>query len=176
VLDGRLLRGHVGVAGELGHVRVVPDGLRCGCGNRGCWEQYASGSALEREARELVRSGSPYAARLSELCGHDPTALRGQMVTSAASEGDAAAVELLADLGRWLGEGMASIAAVLDPACFVIGGGVVEAGDLLVGPARTALGRQLTARTHRPEIDLYPATLGNAAGIVGVADLARAAR
>lgn len=173
VVDGRLLRGHVGIGGELGHVRVVPDGIRCGCGNRGCWEQYASGSALERQARELVESRSIYAGRLVELCGGDPDALRGRMVTQAAAEGDPAAVELLADLGTWLGEGMASIAAVLDPALFVVGGGVVDAGDLLIGPARTALGRQLTGRSHRPGIGVEPATLGNRAGMIGAADLAR---
>ena len=86
-------------AAELGHMRVVPDGLRCGCGNRGCWEQYASGRALVREARELVASGTPHAARLSELCAGDPAALSGPDVTKAATEGDPAAIELLADLG-----------------------------------------------------------------------------
>lgn len=173
VVRGELLRGQVGIAAELGHLRVVPNGLRCGCGNRGCWEQYASGSALERDARELVTSGGLYAARLRELCGGDSDQLRGQMVTVAAAEGDAAATELLADLGRWLGEGLASVAAVLDPALFVVGGGVVEAGELLLGPARLALARQLTGRTHRPQIPLVPATLGNTAGMIGAADLAR---
>ena len=173
VVDGRLLRGHVGVAGELGHVRMVPDGIRCGCGNRGCWEQYASGNALQREARTVASSESPYGARLRELASGDPDRLLGRMVTEAAMEGDAAAVELLGDLGRWLGEGMAQIAAVLDPALFVVGGGVVEAGDLLIQPARVALGRTLTARTHRPDIPVVPATLGNEAGMIGAADLAR---
>jgi glucokinase len=173
VVDGRLLRGHVGVAGELGHVRMVPDGIRCGCGNRGCWEQYASGNALQREARTVASSESPYGARLRELAGGNPDHLLGRMVTEAAMEGDAAAVELLSDLGRWLGEGMAQIAAVLDPALFVVGGGVVEAGDLLIEPARVALGRTLTARTHRPDIAVVPATLGNEAGMIGAGDLAR---
>ena len=176
VVDGRVLRGHVGVGGELGHVRMVPDGIRCGCGNRGCWEQYASGNALQREGRELVAKGSAFSARLSELCGGDPDKLRGGMITQAAAEGDPAAVDLLADLGHWLGEGMAQIAAVLDPALFVVGGGVVEAGDLLIGPARAALARQLTGRSHRPEIGIVPAALGNGAGMIGAADLARAAQ
>ena len=173
VLDGRLLRGHVGLAGELGHLRVVPDGIRCGCGNRGCWEKYASGSALQREGRELVASGSVHAERLRELCGGDPDALRGAMITTAAGEGDQASIELLADLGTWLGEGMTSVAAVLDPELFVVGGGVVEAGDLLLGPARHALQRQLTGRSHRPDNGIEAATLGNSAGVIGAADLAR---
>ncbi len=174
VSDGMLLRGASGLGGEVGHVRVMPDGIRCGCGNRGCWEQYASGSALEREARELAASGSLHAARLLELCADQPAQLRGRMVTQAAHEGDPAAVELLADLGRWLGEGMASMAAVLDPSVFVVGGGVVEAGDLLLDPARAALRRNLPARGHRPDIEVQAATLGNEAGIIGAADLARA--
>ena len=176
VADGRLLRGAHGIGGELGHVRIVPEGRRCGCGNRGCWEQYASGSVLQREARELVASGSLHAERLSELCGGRAEELRGWMVTKAAQEGDPAATELLADLGRCLGEGMASIAAVLDPAVFVLGGGVVEAGDLLVEPARAALARNMPARGHRPAIGVEAATLGTTAGVIGAADLARTAR
>src|ERR1019366_9868120 len=110
VVEGALMRGAYGVAAELGHMRVVRGGIRCGCGNRGCWEQYASGTALVREARELVISGTPIAARLSELCAGDPAALTGPDVTRAAAEGDPAAVELMADLGEWIGEGGASVA------------------------------------------------------------------
>ena len=173
VLDGRLLRGAFGIAAELGHVRVVPNGIRCGCGNRGCWEQYASGNALVREARELVASGTPLAGALSDACGGDPAALQGQDVTRLAQGGDPASTELLADLGRWLGEGIASVVAVLDPAAIVIGGGVAEAGDLLLEPARAAFRRQLTGRGHRPEAELRLAVLGNTAGVIGAADLAR---
>ena len=172
VVDSRLLRGAFGVAGELGHMRVVPDGIRCGCGNRGCWEVYASGNALVREARELLVSGALSGAALSEACGGDPTALRGHHVTSVAEAGDPAATELLADLGRWLGEGAASVAAVLDPELIVVGGGVIAAGDLLLEPARAAYGRNLTGRGHRPVVDLVAATLGNDAGLIGAAALA----
>ena len=172
VVDGLLMRGAFGVAAELGHMRVVPNGLRCGCGNRGCWEQYASGTALVREARELVVSGTPLAARLSELCAGDPAALSGPDVTRAAAEGDPAAVELLADLGVWIGEGLASVAAILDPQLIVLGGGVSEAGDLLLDPALAAFRRQLTGRGHRPEARFALASLGNDAGMIGVADLA----
>jgi glucokinase len=176
VSDGHLLRGAHGVAAEIGHIRVVPDGHRCGCGNRGCLEQYASGSALVREARELVRGGSPHAAALAARCDGDPEKLQGRMVTDAAQQGDPAAVELLEDLGRWLGEGLASLAAVLDPAVIVVGGGVAGAGDLLLDPARAAFGRHLTGRGHRPVPPLVPALLGNDAGVVGAADLAAARR
>ena len=172
VVDGVLMRGAFGVAAELGHMRVVPDGLRCGCGNRGCWEQYASGSALVREARELVASGTPHAARLSELCAGDPAALSGPDVTRAAAEGDPAAVELLADLGTWIGEGAASVAAILDPELIVLGGGVSDAGALLLDPAHAAFRRQLTGRGYRPEARFALARLGNDAGMIGAADLA----
>ena len=172
VVDGVLMRGAFGVAAELGHMRVVPDGIRCGCGNRGCWEQYASGSALVREARELVASDTPHAARLRELCAGNPAALSGPDVTAAAAEGDPAAVELLIDLGTWIGEGVASVAAILDPELIVLGGGVSEAGALLIDPALAAFRRQLTGRGHRPEARFALATLGNDAGMIGAADLA----
>ena len=172
VVDGVLMHGAFGVAAEVGHMRVVPGGFRCGCGNRGCWEMYASGTALVREARELVVTGTPLAARLNELCGGDPAALSGPDVTRAAVEGDPAAVELLADLGVWIGEGLASVAAILDPELVVLGGGVSEAGTLLIDPALAAFRRQLTGRGHRPEARFALASLGNDAGMIGAADLA----
>ena len=172
VVDGRLLRGHSGFAAELGHVRVVPGGHWCGCGNRGCWEQYASGRALVREAREFAQTDSPAAARMLELAGGAVDAIEGPHVTQAAEEGDPAAVDLLTDLGHWLGEGIASVVAALDPAVVAVGGGVSEAGDLLLEPARTAFHRHLTARGYRPEPRIVPALLGNDAGMIGVADLA----
>jgi glucokinase len=173
VLSGELYRGAFGVGGEVGHLRVVPGGYLCGCGNKGCWEQYASGSALVREAREFARSSPPQADRLLELADGQVDRIDGPMVSTAAAEGDVAARELLEDLGRWLGEGIASLAAVLDPAAVVVGGGVSEAGDLLLDPARYSFARQLTARGHRPTLEIRPATLGNEAGIIGAADLAR---
>ncbi len=173
VLDGRLLRGAFGGAGEFGHVRIVPDGLPCGCGNRGCWEQYTSGSALVREARALARVEPDGAKALLELAGGTPSAIDGGMITQAAAAGDETARSLLAEIGRWLGEGIADIANVLDPAVVVIGGGVSEAGDLLLGPARAAYEAQLVAAVHRPHLTITAAELGNDAGLIGAADLAR---
>ena len=146
VLDGSLYRGAFGVGAEIGHMRVVPDGIRCGCGNRGCFEMYASGSALVREARAAARAGSLLAADLVDRAGGDVDAITGPLITEAARAGDPFALEQLASLGRWLGEGIASLAAVLDPAVVVIGGGVSAADDLLLDPVRAAF----VDPAHRP--------------------------
>ncbi len=176
VTDGRLLHGAFGIAGEIGHIRLVPDGHRCGCGNRGCWEAYGSGTALVREARELVASGSPMAKALTLACEGKVKKLTGPQVTQAAVHGDQASIELLADIGRWLGEGAADVAAILDPQMFVIGGGLADAGDLLMEPAVKAFRRNLTGRGHRPEATFELATLGQDAGVIGMGALALHAR
>ncbi len=175
VLDGRVYRGANGMAGEFGHMQVVPDGRRCQCGNRGCWEEYASGNALVRDARELVVTGSPVAEGLRAIAGRDASGLTGPLVTQAARDGDPLATELLTDMGRWLGVGLADLAAAFDPSRIVVGGGVAEAGDLLLAPTREAFSRQLVGRGHRAEPDIVLAALGQDAGFVGAADMARSA-
>ncbi len=173
VLDGALYRGAFGTAGEFGHTAVVPDGRRCACGNRGCWEMYCSGTALAREAQELAE-GAPVAAhRLLELAGGRPAALTGELVAQAAQAGDPAALELCAGVGRWLGRGLANLAAILDPDIFVIGGGVSALGGLLIEPARLEFAATLPGRGYRPAARIALAELGPLAGLVGVADLAR---
>jgi glucokinase len=174
VLDGVVQRGRHGMAGEFGHMVVVPDGHRCECGNRGCLEQYASGNVLGREARELARAGSPVTVPLMERVGGDVEALVGPLITEAARDGDPCAIELFEDVGRWLGIGLANLAAALDPGMFVIGGGVSDAGELLLRPARDSFRRTLTGRGFRPEPRIVAAALGPEAGLVGAADLARA--
>lgn len=171
--DGQVKRGKYGVAGEFGHMQVVPGGHRCPCGNRGCWEQYSSGNALVREARELAAAESPVAYGIIDRVGGHVREITGPLITELAREGDAMCVELLQDIGQWLGVGIANLAAALDPSCFVIGGGVSAADDLLIGPARDAFRRSLTGRGYRPEARIVQARLGNDAGLVGAADLAR---
>ena len=173
VAAGRLVLGAYGVAAEVGHMRVVPGGHLCGCGQRGCWEQYASGSALVREAKAVATTDPKWAARLLEAAGGDAHAITGPSVTKAARAGDPLAIELLAEVGRWVGEGSATVAALLDPALVVVGGGVAAAGDLLLLPARAAFSEHLSARGYRPEARIEMASMGNDAGIVGAADLAR---
>ena len=173
VSAGRLVLGAWGVAAEVGHMRVVPDGQLCGCGQNGCWEQYASGSALVREARSVAATDPARAAAILAQADGDPVRIKGPDVTRAAIAGDPLAVDLLADVGRWVGEGSATVAALLDPALVVVGGGVAAAGDLLLGPAREAFSAHLSARGYRPEARIELASMGNDAGIVGAADLAR---
>ncbi len=173
VVSGVLYRGAFGVAGEFGHMTLVPDGRRCSCGNRGCWEMYASGRALARDAVELAEVSPVAAHRLLEMAGGDPAELTGQLVTDAAREGDPAAVDIYRIMGEQLGRGLANLAAVIDPAMFVIGGGVSAAGDLLIAPARDSFQRFLPGRGFRPEAEIRLAQLGPNAGLVGAADLAR---
>ncbi|MFW5470119.1 ROK family glucokinase [Knoellia sp. CPCC 206435] len=173
VMHGEVIRGRYGIAGEFGHMQVVPEGQRCECGNRGCWEQYASGNALVREARAMILANSPVASDLAARVGGRADDLTGPIVTEAAREGDPTSIELLAEIGHWLGIGIANLAAAFDPGTFVIGGGVSAAGELLLGPARETFRRRLTGRGYRPEAQIVAARLGNEAGLIGAADLAR---
>jgi glucokinase len=157
LVGGAPYRGRNGMAGEFGHMQVVPDGRPCECGRPGCWEQYCSGKALARFARDA---------------GSD---LAGPALTEAARAGDPVALGACADVGRWLGVGVGNVVAALDPALVVIGGGVSAAGDLLLHPARTTLRETLVGKGFRAVPDLVAAELGPLAGAIGAADLARRA-
>jgi glucokinase len=172
VVDGSVYRGAFGVACEYGHMTLVPDGRRCACGNRGCWEMYASGRALARDAQELAADSPVAAAGMIELAG-SVAELTGPVVTAAAAAGDAAALTICTTMGRWLGRGLANLAAIIDPSMFVIGGGVSAVGDILLPPARDEFAQSLTGRGFRPLATVALASLGPDAGLVGAADLAR---
>ena len=156
--DGRLIVGGFGMAAELGHIIIEPGGLLCGCGNRGCLEQYASGTALMRQARELFGDDSLTQASLTELL----------------KNGNAVALGALESVARALGRGITSLVAVTDPQRIVIGGGVASAGELLLAPIRASFEETYGASDKRPVADIAVATMGNSAGVVGAADLARA--
>lgn len=168
VSEGRLMRGAHGLAGEVGHIIVEPDGPECGCGNRGCWEQVASGRAIDRLAREAVATDPT----LSLAWRAGERSIDGAIVTEAAADGDPTAREILATVGRRLGEGIAGLVNVLDPDVVVIGGGGAAAGDALLEPARRAFTATVEAADKRPEVPLLEARLGNDAGMVGAALLA----
>jgi glucokinase len=170
MVDGKLLRGAHGFAGEIGHMVVDPSGPLCPCGRQGCWERYASGSGLGRLAREAAHAG--LSARLVELAGGDPEAVRGEHVTVAAGEGDPGAVDVMGRFAWWLATGLANLANLLDPEVIVIGGGLVAAGEILMAPTRRAVRGMVEAGSLRPKIEVVAAQLGERAGAIGAAALA----
>jgi glucokinase len=170
VFDGKLFRGHWGMGAELGHMQVVPHGRLCGCGQIGCWEQYASGNALVAEARHIAAVQPKRAEILLGLAGGK---IEGEEVTEAAKLGDEASLLAFASLADWLGQGMADLAAVLDPGCFIVGGGVSRAAEFFLDRTRETFAQKLTGRGHRPLAEIRLAELGASAGVVGAADLAR---
>ncbi len=171
VSNDRLFRGGFGVGAELGHLRVIPNGLPCGCGAHGCIEQYGSGRALLRIANEFADAGGIGLGLASarERVGK----LTGKEVGILIEQGDGGALAALRQLGSALGQACASLAAVLDPQVFVFGGGVASAGELLLEPIRAAYLEHLPARGYHPEAEFATAQLVNDAGVVGAADLAR---
>lgn len=173
ITNGRLLRGGFGVAAEIGHITMVPYGRRCGCGLAGCWEQYGSGRALVGEARDIARHSPAFAAGLLAAADGDPEAITGEMVTAAAQQGDVGGLHCFDEIGRWIGLGLAQLAAVLDPTLFVIGGGVSAAGEVLRSRVEQTFRANLTGRGHRPVAEVRLAEMGWEAGMVGAADLAR---
>lgn len=172
VTGGQLLRGGFGAAGEIGHLRVVPNGLSCGCGSKGCIEQYGSGRALLRIANEIADVGG-IGQNLADVRAASGGVLDGTSVGALIADHDPGAVASLRELGSWLGQACASIGAVLDPEVFVFGGGVAVAGDLLLDPIREAYLAHVPARGFHPEPVFTTAVLVNDAGVVGAADLAR---
>lgn len=167
VAGGQLIRGANGFAGEIGHMVVDPAGPPCPCGRQGCWERFASGAGLGRLGGIAAEAGR--ARRVLDLAGGDAAAVRGEHVTTAAAEGDAEATAILAELGWWVALGLANLANVFDPEVFVLAGGLVKAGDLLLGPVRTAFAEALTGGGHRPDVPVIGAGLGERAGALGAA-------
>jgi len=173
VVNGELYRGAFGIAAEIGHIRVVPEGHLCGCGARGCFEQYGSGNALMRHAREAIAASPDIARNLLSRGDGTLEGLTGAAIADAARDGDAVALAAFNTTGQWLGAGIASLSVILDPECVVIGGGVIAAGDILLKPTREALERYMPFAGKHPSPEIIAAELGNEAGLVGVADLAR---
>jgi glucokinase len=173
LIDGTLFRGAHGVAPELGHLRVVPNGRACACGKRGCWERYCSGTALVTTLVELLAedpSGSPTLARVASV---EARGITGRYVANAARDGDPLARRAMAELARWLGEGLALVADVYDPELVVIGGGVSGSAPLFLDEAREHYARVLTGGHHRPLARIRTAQLGDEGGVIGAAQLAR---
>ena len=172
VANDRLFRGGFGAGAELGHMRVVPNGLPCGCGANGCIEQYGSGRALQRYANTLADAGGIGQA-LADVRGKSGNYLHGADIAALIEQDDPGALQALRQLGDWLGQACASFAAILDPQVFVFGGGVAAAGEKLLAPVRQAFLSTLPARGYHPEPEFRIAELVNDAGVVGAADVAR---
>jgi glucokinase len=174
VIDDRLLSGGFGLAAELGHVKVGAEGRTCPCGARDCLEQYASGTALRRAARTAAARDPGASSRLLALAGGDPERIDGPLITEAAREGDPLARRVVGEVGSWLGRGLAQMAAMLDPSLILVGGGLAVADELILEPARRAYAASVGFHGVRPHTPMRAAALGNTAGVIGVAALARA--
>jgi glucokinase len=173
IIGNKLRRGRFGVAAEFGHIRVVPDGLLCGCGSQGCWEQYASGRALVRYAKQRAAATPENAAALLALGDGTPEGIEGRHVSAAARQGDPVATDSFRELARWAGAGLADLASLFDPSAFIVGGGVSDEGELVLDPIRKSFRRWLIGGEWRPHAQVLAAQLGGKAGLVGAADLAR---
>lgn len=170
VIDGTVYRGAHGVAPELGHLTIVPDGRPCACGKRGCWERYCSGTALADTAREaMVGQDAPV---LRRLCQDEPAAVTGTMVSVAGTEGDPVALAALDQLGHWLAVGLALVTDVLDPEVIVVGGGVASAAGMFLPVAVSEFAGMITGAGHRPMPRVELARFGDRAGLLGAALLA----
>ncbi|GEE03361.1 glucokinase [Gordonia spumicola] len=173
ILGGEIYRGSFGVAPELGHLTVVPDGRPCGCGKRGCWERYCSGTALVDTAVEILASQEFGRSVLAAESDADPGSLTGRRVAAAAADGDPVAVAAYADLARWLGLGLGMIADVFDPDLIVLAGGVGAASGLFLDEARDHYAASVTGAGHRQLARIRGTQLGESAGVIGAAQVAR---
>lgn len=168
IVDGRLVHGASDVAGEIGHMTIDTNGRRCGCGNDGCLEAYASGPAIARRAAESLRADDESALLL--LANGDPAQITAQTVFDAAEQGDPIALEVVNDTARYLGAGVASMINILNPEVVVICGGVTRAGDRLFVPLR----REVNRRAFKPAVEacrIVPGELPGTAGVVGAAKI-----
>jgi glucokinase len=173
LLDGMIFRGAHGVAPELGHLRLVPGGRPCPCGKHGCWERYCSGTALAATAVGLLARYPGRSTVLARETTGDPGSVTGRRVAGAAREGDPVAQGAVAELARWLAEGLALVADVYDPEVMVVAGGVSESAPLFLDEAREHYARVVTGVGHRPLARIRTAQLGDDAALVGAATLAR---
>jgi glucokinase len=170
-VDGRVVRGANGMAGEPGHAVVDPTGPPCPCGRRGCWERYASGAGLARMARDAAEAGRLEGV-LADV-GGDPAAIRGEDVVASARGGDEGALAVLGDLAWWTALGVANLVAILDPERVVLGGGLIDDADLWLEEVRRLVPQLLVAADHRDLPEVVAAAHGSAAAAHGAALVAR---
>ena len=165
IINGELLLGTHGLAGEIGHIKVRPDGPLCGCGSPGCLEAQASGPSIAREARQRLCAGEP--SRILELAHGDLDAISARLVNEAAQQGDPLAVDVFRQAGTYLGLGLVTLLHLFDPDIVIIGGGVSKAGDLLFGPAREVVRQRCMTDRYWRDTPIVPAALGDDVGLLG---------
>ena len=164
IINGKLVRGASNAAGEIGHIKLqMHDGLICGCGDTGCFEAYASGPAIVAMAKDYVRGGK--SAKFREIAG-STAAITPAIVCQAALEADVVTKRIFTRMGEYLGIGLASVVNLLNPEKIVVGGGVADAGDLLLEPLRKTL-IERAMPIQGSAVKVVPAQLGNTAGIIG---------
>ena len=173
LIDGRIYRGSHGVAPELGHIQVVPDGRACPCGKRGCWERYCSGTALVDTAVELLAADPASSTTLAREVFLDPGSLTGRRIASAAHEGDSIARRTMEDFAQWLGVGLSMVSDVYAPDLIVLAGGVATSSSQFLARATDKYAELVTGAGHRPLARIRSTQLGEAAGMIGAAELAR---
>ena len=169
ILDGKLYHGAAGMAGEIGHMTILPNGPLCGCGNRGCLEAMASGRAIAQRAQERLTRAVP--ARMAALVAGDPQRITAELVTEAAKQGDDEAQEILSEALSYLGIGMANLVNLFNPQLIVIGGGLTNLGETLFDTVRRAIDRHALAGPAQA-VRVMPAELADNVGVLGAAALA----
>lgn len=176
LIDGEIFRGSYGIAPELGHLQVVPDGRTCPCGKRGCWERYCSGTSLIDTAIELLAATPSMSTPLAREVRSDPGSISGRRITAAAQDGDPLGEATVAEFARWLGVGLAMVSDIYDPDLIVIGGGVGSSAPMYLDEAREHYAAMVTGAGHRPLARIRRAQMGEEAAMIGAADVARAAQ
>jgi glucokinase len=169
VIDGKIYTGAIGAAGEVGHMTVDDHGPICNCGNKGCWETLASGTALAREARRRIEEGA--ATSILEYAGGDMEKVNPEAVHSAARQGDSLARELIARTSYYIGIGLANLINIFNPELIVIGGGLSNIGDMLLEPAFKMAGERAYKQSFQAVRFASP-ELGRNSGVIGAAAFA----
>jgi len=166
IINGELYSGAIGTAGEIGHMTIDDKGPRCNCGNTGCWEMFASGSALAKEAQHRIKRGAKTA--ILDYAGGDVEKITAQVVQVAAEHGDTLARELIAGTGYYIGVGLANLINIFNPELIIIGGGLSNMGDMLLAPAFKVAGDRAYKEPYQA-VRFALAELGGDSGVIGAA-------
>jgi glucokinase len=169
VIDRKIYTGAIGTAGEIGHMTIDDNGPLCNCGNKGCWEALASGTALAREAKQRIKEGAK--TSILKYTEGDLEKVTAQIIHSAAEQGDKFAKDLIARTGYYVGVGVANLINIFNPELIVIGGGLSNIGDMLLKPAFKVAAERSYKEAFQA-VRLVSAGLGRNSGVLGAAAFA----